>query len=182
MAPHRTSTRRSRSRSDTSVVGAMLAYTTGPWIIHKWRAADPSVVRKQLALQMQIEALNNGSMVSDSTLSPSSTPFPAPHYNPRTFIQTRNAFGGRHGAIANSRASMRSSPSHQPVPLQPFSRGYTEPHHREWQTRTRLPPRVDSTQPWETGPDFSSGEETVGDFNVGEHQSERRHSGTQQAR
>jgi len=35
-----------------------------------------NVVREQLALQMQIYALNNGGMVSDSTLSLSSAPFP----------------------------------------------------------------------------------------------------------
>jgi hypothetical protein len=149
---------------------------------------DPSVVREQLALQMQINAINKGGIASDSVLSPSSTPFPAPQYNPWTFIQTSNAFGGRRGDTANSQASMHSSPSHQPVPLQPFSRRSREAHRRERsqgmrrQPMTCLPSRVDSTQPWETNPDFSSGEETVGEFNVGERQSEPRHSATQQAR
>ncbi|KAN0140832.1 hypothetical protein V8E53_001276 [Lactarius tabidus] len=37
---------------------------------------DPNVVHERLALQMQIYAFNNGAMVSDSPLSPSSMPFP----------------------------------------------------------------------------------------------------------
>ncbi|TFY82323.1 hypothetical protein EWM64_g1695 [Hericium alpestre] len=72
---------------------------------------DPNVVREQLALQMQIYALNNGGMVSDSTLSPSSTPFPGPNYNPWAFLQTTRVFGG-HPHELDSTASMRSSPSH----------------------------------------------------------------------
>jgi hypothetical protein len=84
---------------------------------------DPNVVREQLALQMQIYAFNNDAMVSDSTHSPSSTPFPGLQYNPWTLLQTRNAFGGGGGGIAESTTSMRSSPSRQPVPLLPLSRG-----------------------------------------------------------
>ena len=38
-------------------------------------------------------------------------------------------------------------------------------------------PDVESTQPQDTSPELSSGEETLGDFNVGEHQSELQHSG-----
>ncbi|KAG2136024.1 hypothetical protein DEU56DRAFT_806086 [Suillus clintonianus] len=38
----------------------------------------PSVIEEQLALQMQMYALNNHATLSDSTFSPSSTPFPDP--------------------------------------------------------------------------------------------------------
>ena len=34
------------------------------------------------------------------------------------------------------------------------------------------PPRVESTQPWDTSPELSSGEETVGESKVGENQFE----------
>ncbi len=149
---------------------------------------DPNVVREQLALQMQIYALNNGGMVSDSTLSPSSTPFPGPQYNPWTYLQTSNAFGGRRGGMADSTASMRSSPSHQPVPLPPLSRGNRGLRHREHsqdlrrRAKVRPPPRVESTQPRDTSPELSSGEETAGESKVGEHQSEPRHFAPQPAR
>jgi hypothetical protein len=140
---------------------------------------DPNVVREQLALQMQIYALNNGGMVSDSTLSPSSTPFPGPQYNPWTFLQTSNAFGGgRRGGIAESTASMRSSPSHQPVSLPPLSRGNHGLRRRERsqdlrrRAKVRPPPRVESTQPRDTSPELSSGEETAGESKVGEHSSD----------
>ncbi|KAG2132028.1 hypothetical protein DEU56DRAFT_812716 [Suillus clintonianus] len=41
---------------------------------------DPnhSVIKEQVALQMQMYALNNHAILSDSTFSPSSTPFPGP--------------------------------------------------------------------------------------------------------
>ncbi|KAI9455775.1 hypothetical protein BJY52DRAFT_1278510 [Lactarius psammicola] len=149
---------------------------------------DPNVVREQLALQMQIYALNNGGMVSDSTLSPSSTPFPGPQYNPWTFLQTSNAFGGRRGGMADSTASMRSSPSHQPVPLPPLSRGNRGLRHRERsqdlrrRAKVRPPPRVESTQPRDTSPELSSGEETAGESKVGEHQTEPRHFAPRPAR
>jgi hypothetical protein len=139
---------------------------------------DPNVVREQLALQMQIYALNNGGMVSDSTLSPSSTPFPGPQYNPWTYLQTSNAFGGRRGGMVDSNASMQSSPSHQPVALPPLSRGHRGLRHRERsqdmrrRAKVRPPPRVESTQPRDTSPELSSGEETAGESKVGEHQSE----------
>ncbi|KAH9068291.1 hypothetical protein EDB83DRAFT_2378183 [Lactarius deliciosus] len=138
---------------------------------------DPNVVREQLALQMQIYALNNGGMVSDSTLSPSSTPFPGPQYNPWTYLQTSNAFGTRRG-MADSTASMRSSPSHQPVPLPPLSRGNRGLRHREHsqdlrrRAKVRPPPRVESTQPRDTSPELSSGEETAGESTKVGEQSE----------
>jgi hypothetical protein len=80
--------------------------------------------------------------------------------------------------MADSTASMRSSPSHQPVPLPPLSRGHRGLCHRERsqdlrrRAKDRPPPRVESTQPRDTSPELSSGEETAGESRVGEHQSE----------
>ncbi|KAN0132941.1 hypothetical protein V8E53_009306, partial [Lactarius tabidus] len=111
--------------------------------------------------------------------SPSSTPFPGPQYDPWTFLQTSNAFSvGRRGGIAESTTSMRSSPSHQPVPLPPLSRGNHGLRRRERsqdlrrRAKVRLPPRVESTQPRDTRPELSSGEETAGEFKAGEHSSD----------
>ncbi|KAH9962452.1 hypothetical protein BC827DRAFT_1267057 [Russula dissimulans] len=143
---------------------------------------DPNVVREQMALQMQIYALNNGGMASDSTLSPSSTPYPGPQYNPWAFLQTSHVFGGgRRGGIPDAMASMRSSPSHQPVSLPPHhirpSRGLRS-HERSQDLRHRAkirpPPRVASTQPRDTSPELSSGEETAGESKVDEFQHEPR--------
>ncbi|KAN0128914.1 hypothetical protein V8E53_013287 [Lactarius tabidus] len=112
-------------------------------------------------------------MVSDSKLPPSSTPLPAPQYNPRTFIQTSNAFGGRRGVIANSQASTRSSPSHQPVPLPPFSRAYRGRRRRDHsedlrpQSKIHPPPRAESTQPQDTSSGLLSGGETPGESKEG---------------
>ncbi|KLO13834.1 hypothetical protein SCHPADRAFT_873553 [Schizopora paradoxa] len=105
---------------------------------------DPAFIQEQLTLQMQLAAINNAAangMVSDSTLSPSSTPFPGtgPMYTPfGAFISQTRRMGGRGfglnggftGLVAEmgadggrlTRASTRSSPSHLPVPL-PTSRG-----------------------------------------------------------
>ena len=148
---------------------------------------DPNVVREQLALQMQIYALNNGGMVSDSTLSPSSTPFPGPQYNPWTYLQTSNAFSGRRGGMADPMASMRSSPSHQPVNLPPLNRGNPGLRRRERsqdlrrRAKVRPPPRVESTQPRDTSPELSSGEETAGESKVGD-QSDQHHYAPRPAR
>ena len=141
---------------------------------------DPNVVPEQRVLQWQAYARNDGGMISDSTLSPSSTPFPGPQYNPWTFLRT-SALSGRRSDRADSQASTHSSPSHQPVSLPPFRRGYRGPHRRgrsedsHPQSKTRTPPRVESTQPQDTSPELSSGEETVGDFDVCNH-SEPQHS------
>ena len=149
---------------------------------------DPNVVREQLALQMQIYGLNNGGTVSDSTLSPSSTPFPGPQYNPWAFLQTSNVFGGRRGGRPDSTASMQSSPSHQPVSLPPRVRpGQGLRRHERSQdlrhrARLRPPPRVESTQPRDTSPEQSSGEETAGKSKVGKLQSERRHNAPRPSR
>ncbi|OCH93271.1 hypothetical protein OBBRIDRAFT_725125 [Obba rivulosa] len=134
---------------------------------------DPQKVREQLARQMQIYAMNNGlTQYSDSAFSPSSTPFPGPHYNPWTFVP---AAAHAHGAT--SVMSMRSSPSHEPVPLPPPPPMRGRGLRRRDQTvnlrtqqivgraghRFKPPPRVDSTQPRETSPEPSSGEETAGE-------------------
>ncbi|KAF9224583.1 hypothetical protein BS17DRAFT_808244 [Gyrodon lividus] len=131
----------------------------------------PSVIEEQLALQMQMYALNNNAAVSDSTCSPSSTPFPGAGYNPWAFLQATRAFGGRRF----DSMSLQSSPSHQPVSLPfPTSRGRGL-KRREKSTNLRTPgtvkqkavkppPRVESTQPRDTSPEpYSSGEETAGD-------------------
>ncbi|EMD41139.1 hypothetical protein CERSUDRAFT_111705 [Gelatoporia subvermispora B] len=134
---------------------------------------DPQKVREALARQMQIYAMNNGlAQYSDSAFSPSSTPFPGPGYNPWAFVP---AAGHAHGAT--SVMSMRSSPSHEPVPLPPPPPMRGRGLRRRDQTmnlrtqqvmgrgghRFKPPPRVDSTQPRETSPEPSSGEETAGE-------------------
>lgn len=144
---------------------------------------DPNVALEQRVLQWQAYARNEGGMFSDSTLSPSSMPLPGQQYNPWTFLRT-SASSRRRGDITDSQASTRSSPSHLPIALPPFSRGYRGPHRRgrsedsHKQSKTRPPPpRVESTQPQDTSPELSSGEETVGDFDVC-NQSESQHSGS----
>ncbi|KAN0132937.1 hypothetical protein V8E53_009302, partial [Lactarius tabidus] len=77
-----------------------------------------------------------------------------------------------------STSSMRSSPSHQPVPLPFLSRGNHGLRRREHsqdlrrRAKVRLPPRVENTQPRDTSPELSSGEETAGEFKAGEHSSD----------
>lgn len=128
----------------------------------------PSVIEEQLALQMQMYALNNNAAMTDSTFSPSSTPFPGAGYNPWAFLQASRAFGGRRF----DSMSLQSSPSHQPVSLPfPTNRGRGL-KRREKSTNLRTPkqkavkppPRVESTQPRDTSPEpYSSGEETAGE-------------------
>ncbi|KAN0128973.1 hypothetical protein V8E53_013235 [Lactarius tabidus] len=117
---------------------------------------DSNVVREQLASQMQISRSITAVWFLTQH-SPSSTPFPGPQYNPWTFLQTSNAFGGgRRGGIVESAASMRSSPSHQPVPLSPLSRGNHGLRQRERsqdlrrREKFRPSPRVES---WEHSSD-----------------------------
>ncbi|KAH7922877.1 hypothetical protein BV22DRAFT_1016446 [Leucogyrophana mollusca] len=146
-------------------------YPTQPAPSSNYDPNHPSVIEEQLALQMQMYALNNHAAMSDSTFSPSTTPFPGPGYNPWAFLQASRAFGGRR---LDSTMSLQSSPSHQPVSLPfPTSRGRGL-KRRERSTNLRVqgatrqkvkpPPRVDSTQPRETSPEpDSSGEETAGE-------------------
>jgi len=144
----------------------------------------PSVIEEQLALQMQMYALNNHAALSDSTFSPSSTPYPGPGYNPWTFLQASRAFG-MGGAVrprfdSTATMSIQSSPSHQPVSL-PFPTGRGKGVKRRQASadlrvqsvkrKVKPPPRVDSTQPRDTSPEpYSSGEETAGEerFEVAE--------------
>ncbi|KAI0820703.1 hypothetical protein BC628DRAFT_1329807 [Trametes gibbosa] len=131
---------------------------------------NPAVIREQLALQMQMYALNNGLAPpsSESAFSPSSTPFPGPAYNPWAFVPGAGTAGLSAHMVA---ASIRSSPSHEPVNLPPPPamrgrrreiNGHLRPAKPARQTRriVKPPPRVDSTQPRETSPEPSSGEET----------------------
>lgn len=127
---------------------------------------SPAAVREQLAMQMHMYALNNGlAPPSDTTFSPSATPFPTAGYNPWAFLYQAARPG-------DSNMSMRSSPSHEPValPLPPLrGRGLRRkdnaPNLRGPVGRRRVkpPPRVESTQPRETSPEPSSGEETAGE-------------------
>lgn len=116
-----------------------------------------NVIHEQLS-----PTLNREAMASNLTLSPSSTS----QYDPWRFIQTNNALGGRPGVIANSQASTHSSPSHQPVPLPPSSRGirrrrrYEHSQDLRRQSKTHPPPRIESTQPRDTSPELSPGKET----------------------
>jgi hypothetical protein len=130
----------------------------------------PSVVQEQLALQWQMYALNNHGHVTDSTLSPSSTPFRPPGYNPWLYLHSNRANGRR----ADPMMSLRSSPSHEPVSLPPPPIRGPRIKRRDKSTNLRStdvvrkkvqpPPRVDSTQPRETSPEpYSSGEETAGE-------------------
>jgi hypothetical protein len=154
---------------------------------------DPNVIREQMALQMQIYALNNAAASSaDSSFSPSSTPFPPPGYNPWAFIQhmnglpgLRNGFNPAMGRGGDSTMSLRSSPSHEPVslPLPPSMAKGPQSRLRKRERSVNLkavqerlmnggrsarsklvPPRVDSTQPRDTSPEMSDpGEETAGE-------------------
>ena len=146
---------------------------------------DPNVVREQRHLQLQTNALTNEGVVSDSTLSSSSTPL---RYDPLTFLRANKALSGRRGGIGDSQASTRSSPSHQPVSLQPFCRGDrgrrrpNRSQHLRQQSKTLPPPRVENTQPRDTSPEFSLIEDTAGGFNIGEHPSEPQQPVSQLAR
>ncbi|KAI0751825.1 hypothetical protein C8Q80DRAFT_1159557 [Daedaleopsis nitida] len=132
---------------------------------------NPAVIREQMALQMQIYALNNGLAApsSESAFSPSSTPFPGPNYNPWAFVPAGGGLG-----LNGAAASIRSSPSHEPVNLPPpppmrgrgmrHQNGHMRPQYTARPVRRmKPPPRVDSTQPRETSPEPSSGEETAGE-------------------
>ncbi|KAH8105441.1 hypothetical protein BXZ70DRAFT_887164 [Cristinia sonorae] len=131
---------------------------------------NPALIREQLALQMQIYALNNGlAAPSDSTFSPSSTPFPGPGYNPWGLMYQMQRPG-------DASMSIRSSPSHEPIPMPslPPIRGHGLRRRGDngdlraqngsgARRRVKPPPRVESTQPRDTSPEPSSGEETAGE-------------------
>ena len=121
----------------------------------------PSAIQEQLAMQMQMYALNNHVPVSESSFSPPPSGGGLA-YNPWTYLQASRMFGGRR----DSGMSMRSSPSHEPVNLPiPHMRGRgmkkaarkekVKSEKRE-KIQAELPPRVESTQPRETTPEISS--------------------------
>ena len=127
---------------------------------------DPATITEQIARQWQVFAQNNQGNITDSTLSPSSTPFQANLYDHWAYLHTNRMMRDMHDA-----ASMHSSPSHQPIdlPVPPhFSakkkdRGHGNQTKRQAYNR-KPPPRVQSTQPRETSPELSSsGEETAGE-------------------
>lgn len=125
----------------------------------------PSVIQQELALQMQMYAMNNNAPVSESNFSPASTPYPGASYNPWTFLQASRAFGGRQ--LVDQSPSMHSSPSHEPLSLpMPHLRGRGMKKTKRSSLRKQhnpameVPPRVESTQPRDTSPEISSGEET----------------------
>ena len=125
----------------------------------------PAAIQEQIALQLQMYALNNNRAMSDSTLSPSSTPFPPTGYNPWALLHANRALGGRGH---QDPLSLQSSPSHEPVPLPMPPPTTIRKRQRSMNLRKqamlgKAPPRVESTQPRETSPEPSSGEETAGD-------------------
>lgn len=125
---------------------------------------DPATITEQIARQWQIFAQNNQGNITDSTLSPSSTPFQADLFDHWAYLHTNRMMRG-----LQDTASIQSSPSHQPVPLpippQFISKKKVKSLRVRRQSFSRKPPpRVESTQPRETTPEFSSsGEETAGD-------------------
>lgn len=119
-------------------------------------------INEQITRQWQIYAQNMG-QITDSTLSPSSTPFQGELFEHWADMHIRRS-------NANARnidtASIRSSPSHQPValPLPPVLAAAARKNHYQPKRHNftrKPPPRVESTQPRETSPELSSsGEET----------------------
>lgn len=127
---------------------------------------DQSGLHDQIARQWQVFAQNNQGHITDSTLSPSATPFQPDLFDHWAYLHTNRMMRG--GAMFDN-ASIHSSPSHQPIalPVPPnFSTKKKDRSlHLKRQSYSRKPPpRVESTQPRETSPELSSsGEETAGD-------------------
>ena len=133
-----------------------------PHIVH--RSPDPQQLlqhmQQQQAQQMQLLAANG--IQTDSTFSPSSTPYPPYDYNPFLPEHLR-----RRNGMDEPSMSLRSSPSHLPVNLPLFTSQRRLNSKRKSLRRTRgsrelaskLPPRGESTEPRETSPESSDGEE-----------------------
>ncbi|RDB20276.1 hypothetical protein Hypma_012565 [Hypsizygus marmoreus] len=131
-------------------------------------ANDLSAIQQQLAKQWQIYAQNQNysGNISDSTFSPSATPFQGNAYNNWAFLHTNRTLGRMHDTT-----SLRSSPSHEPIalPTPPPMIGVKKkvvnrPSSLRRLSNRKPPPRVESTQPRETSPEpSSSGEETAGE-------------------
>ncbi|KAF8575943.1 hypothetical protein K439DRAFT_1640915 [Ramaria rubella] len=115
----------------------------------------------QLQQLQQLQYLAATGMQTDSTFSPSSTPYPSYDYSPFLPEHFRRA------AMDDPSMSLRSSPSHMPVNLPVFTPGRRVPSKRKSVRRMRgsrelaakLPPRGESTEPRETSPESSDGEE-----------------------
>ena len=124
----------------------------------------PSVISEQVARQWQIFAQNNHGDLTDSTLSPSSTPFQGELYDHWAYVHTNRMMRG-----LQDPTSLQSSPSHQPIslPIPPSFPGRKKERNLQSKRQAynrKPPPRVESTQPRETSPDLSSsGEETAGE-------------------
>ena len=124
----------------------------------------PSVISEQVARQWQIFAQNNHGDLTDSTLSPSSTPFQGELYDHWAYVHTNRMMRG-----LQDPTSLQSSPSHQPIslPIPPSFPGRKKERNLQLKRQAynrKPPPRVESTQPRETSPDLtSSGEETAGE-------------------
>jgi hypothetical protein len=125
----------------------------------------PSVISEQVARQWQIFAQNNHGDITDSTLSPSSTPFQGELYDHWAYVHTNRMMRG-----LQDPTSLHSSPSHQPIalPIPPSFTGRKKERNNLQSKRhaynRKPPPRVESTQPRETSPELSSsGEETAGE-------------------
>ena len=123
----------------------------------------PSVISEQVARQWQIFAQNNRGDMTDSTLSPSSTPFQGELYDHWAYVHTNRMMRG-----LQDTTSLQSSPSHQPISL-PIPPSFPARKKGNLQSKRQAysrnpPPRVESTQPRETSPELSSsGEETAGE-------------------
>ncbi|KAJ4467865.1 hypothetical protein J3R30DRAFT_3832464 [Lentinula aciculospora] len=128
---------------------------------------NPAVIQEQFVKQFQMYAQNHSGNITDSTLSPSTTPYP-PTYNPWAYWHTQRLMGGQ----IPDPVTTQSSPSHEPIPLPPPMVGLRRKsdslnlraYRPAQKTNRKPPPRVDSTQPRETSPEPStSGEETAGE-------------------
>ncbi|KAG6861435.1 hypothetical protein C0995_000275 [Termitomyces sp. Mi166 len=140
-----------------------------PHVPTSFNTAELTNIQQQLTRQWEVYARNHQyGNVSDSTFSPSSTPFEG-GFGPWAFLHTNRTLGR-----PQDTTSMRSSPSHEPLepPVPPPTLGVKKSHRpivmRRHQPNRKPPPRVDSTQPRDTSPEpSSSGEETAGDERFG---------------
>ena len=134
-----------------------------PFFPGNFDANHPSVISEQVARQWQIFAQNNRGDISDSTLSPSSTPFQGELYDNWAYLHTNRMMRG-----LQDTTSLHSSPSHQPISLPILPSFPTRKKESKRQAYNRKPPpRVESTQPRETSPELSSsGEETAGEERI----------------
>ncbi|KAG6890667.1 hypothetical protein C0992_013339 [Termitomyces sp. T32_za158] len=130
---------------------------------------DLNNIQEQLARQWGVYARNQYGNVSDSTFSPSSTPFEGADFTPWALHHTNRTLGR-----PQDMTSMRSSPSHELLepPVLPPALGVKKSRRstvlRRHQSNRKPPPRVDSTQPRDTSSESSSsGEETAGDERFG---------------